>query len=295
MGSPTPTGASVAQTACRYRSNAQSCRLLIATPALRLLLATRRFPTEAIAMISLRTLASAVQRCRCWLGQQFPGRCVLCADDTDTGTDLCSHCEQALPWNLHPCPHCALPLVDLAQNLCPACQSRPPPQRFTLAPLVYTDPVRTLIRRMKFHQGLIEARILAELLGNAVQAHPCLERPDLLVPVPLHWRRLLGRGYNQAAVLCQHLSRQLGLPWRHDLAQRLRHNPPQTGQSRRARLVNLRRTFRWRPLNGQQIALVDDVITTGATSSLLAALALRAGAGSVQVWAIARTPAHTHI
>jgi ComF family protein len=114
--------------------------------------------------------------------------------------------------------------------------------------------------------------------------------PDFIVPVPLHTRRLLKRGFNQAAEIARWVSQTMNIPRNFRLVRRVRNTPGQAGLSRRARLQNMHGAFSLAaPVAGARVALLDDVITTTATVAALANLLKQGGAREVQVWAPART------
>jgi ComF family protein len=179
---------------------------------------------------------------------------------------------------------------DIAEPGCIACRISPPPYERCIAPLRYATPVAEMIRRVKFANGLSEARVLGSILGEqVVQMHAAAE-VDVIVPVPLGRARLLRRGHNQAALLAHWVGRAGGLPVDYRLCRRTRATRAQSGLSRRARRVNLRGAFAVDArLDDTRIAIVDDVVTTGATVAALGRTLLRAGAATVQVWAVART------
>ncbi len=113
--------------------------------------------------------------------------------------------------------------------------------------------------------------------------------PDLLVVVPVSWQRLLQRGHNQAALIAEPVCRATGIPLRRRALARIRHTVIQPGLSTRARLANVRNAFKARPIrHGESVALIDDVLTTGATASALSEVLLEAGAAEVHVWCAAR-------
>lgn len=224
-----------------------------------------------------------------WLGRRL-SHCLLCQAP---GQDLCLACCQDLPWNQQACHHCALPL-SAGQSLCSACQQEPPP--FTALSLFrYEFPVDRLLARLKYHGRLSPARVLGGYLAEAISADSRL-RPELILPVPLHPSRLAERGYNQAAELARPVARSLGLPLEHKLVERVKHTAMQKGLDAAARAQNLQEAFglntrRYEQLGRpRRIALLDDVLTTGATAAAISRLLRQAGVEEVMLWSLARTP-----
>ncbi len=226
-----------------------------------------------------------------WLRQAartlFSPRCLLCAEAGHAGRDLCAACTRALPWNRSACLRCAIPLPHL--DVCGACLQKPPPVRETHAALVYGFPLDRLVPRFKFHRDLAAGRLLAELM---VEGFADLPRPDALVPVPLHRDRLRQRGYDQALELAKPLARVLRMPLLADALVRTRATAPQSELDAGARQRNLRRAFAVRDGAAMpaHVALVDDVMTTGATLHAAAKILRRAGAVRVDAWVCARVP-----
>lgn len=225
----------------------------------------------------------------------WPGRCLLCSTPSQDAIDLCLPCQQALPRLGPACPRCALPLPGLAGGPagsvppCGACLSRPPPLGHTHASCLYASPLDRLLPRFKFHRDLAAGRLLAQLMAED-GAH--LPRPDALVPVPLHPGRLRQRGYDQALELARPIGRALGLPVHGGLLQRLRATSPQSRLDSAARQRNLRGAFGVRTGGAvpAHVALIDDVMTTGATLHAAARALHRAGVARVDAWVCARTP-----
>lgn len=219
------------------------------------------------------------------------GQCRLCHAPTTGGAALCHACRTALPLLQHPCPVCALPLPPSAppDRPCGECLADPPPFSQALVPLLYREPLNTLISRFKYHHALADGRLLGDLLGAAVvQAR---RRVDLIVPVPLHAARLRERGFNQAGELARRVSAASGIAWHPTLLARRHDDAHQREAGRRRRKANVRNAFSCsEPVPGLRIALVDDVITTGATARAAARALQQAGAAWIEVWAVARTP-----
>lgn len=236
------------------------------------------------------------------LRQLLPGSCLLCdgAVGRRPDLDLCPECLAALPWNEPACQRCANPLARHADGpLCSVCRHAPPPFTRTLAPLTYDSFPRRWIARLKDQLGMVEGRILGTLLADAVAAHYAgtaaagHPTPDIIVPVPLTLRRLARRGHNQALTLARPVARRLGLGIARHTVVRLRPGHRQRGLSRPQRLENPAGMFAARHTwedTAPCVAIVDDVMTTGATAAELARVLLAAGAGEVHVWCAARTP-----
>jgi len=218
----------------------------------------------------------------------LPLRCLLCGAAGADDLDLCADCAAELPRNRSCCMCCALPLATPAQ-LCGECLRRAPPWDAAWAPFRYGWPLDRLESRYKFSADLAAGRALATLWRR----EPCpVELPQVLLTVPLHRSRLRQRGYNQALELARPLARSLGVPLRHDALQRVRRTEAQTELDALGRRRNVRGAFALRaditlPVH---VAILDDVMTTGATVAECARVLKRAGVKRVDVWALARAP-----
>ena len=220
------------------------------------------------------------------LWRLLPGRCVLCQGHGDQAMDLCRACAADLRPNVGACPRCAIS-TPVREGTCPACQVAPPPYARAVVPYLYVPPLTRLIHGLKHGNGLIEARILATLMRDALASD---DPPNLILPVPLTYRRRVQRGYNQAALLAAQIARQVGVPVAYRGLKRIRHSTPQRSLDAAARRRNLSGAYRaYRDFSGKDIAVVDDVMTTGATAAEISLTLLDAGATTVRVWAAART------
>jgi ComF family protein len=220
----------------------------------------------------------------------LPGTCLLCGGGSAAGADLCTACRADFRLNTVACARCALPLAHPAP-LCGRCLRRAPAFDAAWAPFLYAPPLAGLLTRFKFGADLAAGRVLAGLLRQAWQAAPD-PQPQLLLPVPLHAQRLRERGYNQALELARPLARSLGLALLPDALQRPRATPAQSGLSALARRRNLRGAFALRAgtVLPAAVAVLDDVMTTGATAQECALALKRAGVQRVHIWAVARAP-----
>ena len=220
-------------------------------------------------------------------GALWQGQCLLCRQDCHDMPLLCGLCRRDLPATDFPCPGCALPL-PVNDAYCGHCQKQPPPwQRMqVLAP--FEAPFNRLIHDLKYHGKMLNARLLGQLLANAL--HP--PWPDAVLPVPLHWWRRLHRGYNQAGEIARGLHSSLNLNVDHRLLRRIRATASQTHLSKTERRKNLTGAFAAGPCSYRHVALLDDVITTGATMTELTRLLHAQGVEKVEVWAVCRTLEH---
>jgi len=217
-----------------------------------------------------------------------PARCHWCGAAVG-GQPACPACRDALPWNACACRACALPLLSPQQGVCAACLTDAPPFDRAWTAFRYETPVRQQIVGLKFRGTLAPAHVLGRLMAErlARRAEPL---PEVLIPVPLHAARLRRRGYNQALEFGRELSRRLSLPLAPRAAARTRPTREQTDLTAAERRRNLRGAFSvGDAVRGKHIALLDDVITTGATLGELARAARKAGARRIEAWAVART------
>ena len=222
----------------------------------------------------------------------LPPRCLVCGEVGVDDHDLCVDCQRALPWNRSACARCGLPMpVPVAS--CGRCLKKPPPLDRVHATFRYGFPVDNLLPRFKFHHDLAAGRELSEAM-QVMLVDPmsvAIDRPQALIPVPLHPKRLRQRGYNQALELARPLSKAFGIPLLHDGLHRIRDIAPQSGLGALARRRNPRGAFEIGAgaLPGH-VALVDDVMTTGATLYECARVLKRAGVQRVDAWVAARVP-----
>ncbi|AHX15429.1 competence protein ComF [Dyella jiangningensis] len=218
----------------------------------------------------------------------LPFRCLLCGGAGADGIDLCRDCAAELPRNRHCCERCALPLAESAA-LCGQCQRRPPPWDAAWVPFRYAWPLDRLETRFKFGADLAAGRVLSTLW---LRETPWAERPELIVPVPLHRHRLRVRGHNQALELARPLAEAMRLPTSVAWLLRERGTAAQTELGALARRRNVRRAFvtkadvAW----PGHVVLLDDVMTTGATLAECSRVLRRAGVKRIDVWALARAP-----
>jgi ComF family protein len=220
-----------------------------------------------------------------------PSRCHWCRR-VCAASPACAACAAALPWNEFACRACALPLPSTAiTDVCPACLRESPPQDRSWAAFRYATPLPQAIVELKFRGRLAPAHVVGALMAARLAARPC-PMPELLIPMPLHAGRLRLRGYNQAVELGRPLARRLSLRFEPAAARRVRATHEQSRLDAAARRRNVRGAFEMDSarVRGKHIALLDDVITTGATVAELARAAREAGAARIEVWAAARVP-----
>ena len=213
----------------------------------------------------------------------FGGSCFLCRGAA-RGV-LCADCEAELPrLPAEVCPRCAL--ASPSGALCGRCLAEPPHYDATVAALWYRFPTDALVQALKFGGELALAAFLSRILREKIPREPV----DAIIPVPLSPARLRSRGYNQAAEIARRLERgRVEL----ELCERTRDGPPQVELPFAERQRNVRGAFRVsRKLDGASIAVVDDVMTTGATLDEIARALKAAGAARVVNWVVARTPPH---
>jgi ComF family protein len=221
----------------------------------------------------------------------FPSTCVLCtAPGQSDGIDLCVGCLSDLPINANACPRCGEQLTTSSiALLCGACLRKSPRYHSTHCAYRYSYPIDHLVRALKYHNRLTHARVLGELLARSLIKVRIEPWPEVLVPVPLAEHRYRERGFNQASEVAKQLQKHLAIPVRADLLERKRVTREQAGLDRSSRRKNVRNAFAMRaPLVAKHVAIVDDVVTTGSTVNEIARVLKKAGAQTIEVWAVAR-------
>lgn len=240
-------------------------------------------------MPMLETMAKAV------VDAVYPPRCVACPAPTASAGQLCAACWRETHFiSGATCRRCGVPLVGEAAGMageeavCESCLRHPPGWDRGAAALVYGGAGRRMVLALKHGDRLDTVRPLAAWMAAA--GRELLAEADLVAPVPLHWRRLLRRRYNQSAELARAIGRLAGRPVVPDLLVRQRATSPQSG-GREARAANQADAIRLAPrrqVAGARVLLVDDVLTTGATLSGCADVLRAAGASGVDVLVLAR-------
>ncbi|MNG97666.1 DNA utilization protein GntX [compost metagenome] len=216
------------------------------------------------------------------------GLCLLCRQPCDDKPLLCDWCQRALRQQEPRCQLCAAPL-PAEGILCGRCQRRPPPWQRLQVIGDYLPPYPLLIPRLKYSGQILLASPLARLLADHLDlAQP----PEVIIPVPLHWWRHWWRGFNQAQEIADALAEITGIPCDSGLLRRAKATPQQTRLSAGQRRRNLRGAFQIRAHHYRHVALLDDVVTTGATAGQLTRLLHESGVQRVEVWAICRTLKH---
>lgn len=224
----------------------------------------------------------------------FPGICIVCDRPSERQLDLCLPCERQLPRVTSPCLSCGLPLHtgSYPARYCGTCLSKPPPFLLMVSALAYREPASRLISAFKYQARLSNGRVLSRLLVEHVKDFYAFRPlPDLLIPMPLHQKRLRQRGFNQALEIARIVSHELQIPLsRHDFI-RLRDTARQQGLKRQQRQQNLRRAFDCSNKAMQlpeRVAIIDDVVTSTASVRALCQALKRQGSREIHVWSLAR-------
>lgn len=198
----------------------------------------------------------------------------------------CAACDAALPYfNVAHCPVCALPTPS--GEVCGHCLTQPPLFTRTTPVFGYSFPLDKLIQGMKYGEQLALAHAFAKKLAQRIDKS---NLPDYIIAMPLHPVKLRERGFNQSLLLAATVARELKLKLLSNACQRVRDTPPQSALPWKERKKNVRNAFCCdMDLTGKRIALVDDVLTTGASLNALAEAVSKKGAIEISAWVVART------
>ncbi len=218
----------------------------------------------------------------------LPPSCILCDTRGLADKDICGECLNQLPYNVTCCYQCGSWMSEQhTQRMCNSCLKNPPPYQRTIAPFIYDGAMRYLITYLKFHQHYKNARLLGTLLAEHLPQQPL---PECIIPVPLHKRRYQERGFNQSIEIARTVAKKLQIPLELDACIRQRNTPHQIGLNAKQRVANIRDAFLIpRRLPYQHVAILDDVMTQGATVSEIAYTLQKTGVSNIEVWVCART------
>lgn len=213
---------------------------------------------------------------------------MLCGTMSRDGA-WCKACDADLPYHDIPhCPVCALPTT--AGDVCGHCLTNPPLFTRTTAAFRYAFPIDKLVQAMKYGEQLSLAHAFAKKLASRINKNAL---PDFVIPMPLHPAKLRQRGFNQSLLIASAISRELNLKLLPNACQRVRDTPSQSSLPLKERSRNVRNAFHSvMDLNGKHIAIVDDVVTSGASLNSLASALLKSGAIEIIAWSVARTLPH---
>ena len=226
----------------------------------------------------------------------FPPLCLVCRRPllSYERTFLCDSCSADLAFIDSPlCCSCGIMFPSRAgeDHLCGNCRESPPCFDRARAAGVYAGTLRDAIHQLKYRGGLMFAKHLGQLLAEHGSRLLTVAALDLIVPVPLHPRRLRQRGYNQSLELARHVSASWGISVAPEWLVRNRETSRQTALSRQERSRNVRGAFAWTgpALGDKRVVLIDDVYTSGATANECAGVLKKSGAGTVEVLTLAHT------
>lgn len=221
------------------------------------------------------------------LSSIFPAACLLCGRAVSRLVDFCQDCEQQLPRLETCCSRCAQPMA-IGDTRCGFCMAKPWRYERCICLLRYEPPVTQLVARFKYHEKLAIGRTLSVLLAQKIGSdYSAGELPDVIVPVPLHDNRLKERGFNQSLEIARVLAAYLGMALEPGLIVRTRPTLSQVGLSSNERELNVKGAFSYRGVKHfERIAVVDDVLTSGA-STIALSRALPVGT-RLHLWCLAR-------
>lgn len=218
---------------------------------------------------------------------KLPTTCILCDNNGVIGKDICKICLENLLKNNNCCYQCGTPLESKTQiNPCGYCQSTDLAFKTCHAPFIYQGAIRYLITRLKFNQHYKNARLLGQLFSESLTDR---KLPQCIIPVPLHKKRYRQRGFNQTLEIAKTIGRQLQIPIEAKLCVRHRNTPHQVGLATKDRRKNVKNAFSIiKETHYTHIAILDDVMTTGATLQEIALIFKKTGIINIELWVCAR-------
>lgn len=225
----------------------------------------------------------------------LPDRCLMCGKVIDSRNSICADCFEKITFITKPyCPRCGRPFISTFEadenTLCVDCLTKKEPFRLCRSAIVYDEFSKKLLLNFKFADHIENKKLFAKWLLLACK-DIVSAGVDMIIPVPLHYTRLLKRKYNQSAVLANELSFLTGVPAEYSVLKKIKSTLPQAKCNGKKRKVNVRNAFsivQSEKIKGKRVVLIDDIFTTGSTMKECAKVLLKAGALSVDALTVAR-------
>ena len=227
-----------------------------------------------------------LKKMEAWL---LPFTCILCKNKSHSLRDLCTECEERLPFLKKSCLRCAYPVAK--SIYCEACVTTEPPYHFIGALYLYQAPIMQLILELKFNNALANARLLGELLAQKIKNvwYSNQPLPDVILPIPLHSSRLKERGFNQAIEIARPVAKVINRSLACHTAYRIKATLAQATLNLTERRQNMKQAFSIdKNISNLHIAVIDDVMTTGETIREFCKTLKQSGARKIDVWCCAR-------
>jgi len=216
--------------------------------------------------------------------------CLLC-DHHVSYRPICDDCLSDLPGLSNPCRRCAIDLpVTSKYQYCKNCITQPPIIKRTVAAFNFLFPINLIIAQIKNEQYKIHLTWLAQALSNNINQQSDYLLPQALIPVPISKLKRFKKGYNQTDRLATCISQSLNIKVDGELVRKTRDTQAQAQLNAKERKTNLKKAFHVNKNNYAHLAIVDDVMTTGATANEIATALKASGVGQVDLWVLARTP-----
>ncbi len=217
----------------------------------------------------------------------YPPCCFICEQPIDHSL-ICQDCYQSLPFNHPCCDICATPFSE-NQQTCGECINEPKIWEKAWIPFIYKPPIDYFIKQMKFNANFTYLELLSVLFY--LTYHQSKNKPEVIIPVPLHSSRLSQRGYNQSLELAKIISHLLDIPIDNHFIMRIKATTAQSNLKQKVRLINLKNSFKINPKHQkkyQHVIILDDVVTTGTTMTEIIKVIKKQGVQRCDIWAIAK-------
>ncbi len=210
-------------------------------------------------------------------------RCLICRNATGVPFYLCRTCLSLLPTLPNFCKKCFSLKHFNPHTKCQSCFER------VYALYGYEEYIKLWLIKLKFHKQLFFAHLLGTLLGHALKRHLSPPFPEVILPVPLHLKRLKEREFNQSYQIAKRVEKALSIPIDNEIIVKIKHTVPQSTLNLPARYRNLTNAFEVKQNHYRHVAIIDDVYTTGTTAKTIAKQLHKSGVKKVEIWCVARS------